>query len=501
MATEMTYGDYTFSPVPFMRLSLAANRLGNGQVVGFTWASSLSGDLVDVSTEGIVKIDELQDALSSAIYLQPQGSNFYVSCGGSPLLDVYPRIATLSFEQGNWVNRSPYTIDMEWDILVSGISDYISDYKEDWAFEFTEDKNGQLWTTLEAAISNGELASNTPDYLPFQARITHNVSATGKSAYGSGGLLKPAYQQARAFVNARLVSTPDSEFVENSGAINFFPANVSGHYFNHVRTVSTDETAGTYAVAENWLMVAASGALVASALEDFTIDIKQTIDSPYKTVGINGTIQGLETRTYGSAPGDFSISETKYTGAITYWNTIRSRLYTRCRQLSGTTLNPIATSTSNGYNPYTGTITYSNEYNNRPSNCLTIGNGPQLVTSESINLTDNNGGDLFASVFVLGKASGPVLQALGTRSIRTRSLSIESYIAPSNICPTSVTSNILALRGTTKPGNVDAVVQLFEDELVDYKEATQVFRTEDSETYNIKEGRYSRQVTWSWAKC
>ena len=493
----MTYGNYNFSPVPYLRLGLQANRLGNGTVVGFTWTAALSGDLLDTDG-GIIDVDALQDTLSSAIYMQPQGSRFYLECSSVPLLDVYPAVLSLSFEQGNWVNRSPYTIDMEFNTLASGIGDYISDYKEDWAFEFVEDKSGGTWATLLAANSNGQLVADTVDYLHFQARITHSVSATGKTIYDTLGMVKPAYQQARSFVNARLVASPDAEFVENSGCINLFPVSMSGQYLNHVRTVNTDETAGTYAVNENWLLITNSGGWIGNATEDFTIDIRTTADTPYRSVSIQGSIQGLETRSYGSVPGDFVVSETKYQAANTYWGTVSNRLYARCKQLSGYSINPIPLSTTNGYNPYTGTITYTNDYNTRPSNCLLKNGSP--VTTEIINLTDNNGGDLFASVFVLGKTSGPVLQSLNTRSARTRSLSIETVILPSSICPSGLTS-IASLIGSCKPDNADALVDMFEADLSGNRGATQIFRGEDNETMNLKDGRYSRTVGWTFGYC
>lgn len=516
--TTLSYGTYPFSPVPLLRLGITANKAGNGELLGLTWTATFTGDLVEVSGGGLTSIRNQQDLLEAAIFEQDQGSRLLLKCDATTLLDVYPRVTSLSFDPGIWVNRSPYTIEMEFDSLVEDINQYVSAYDETWTFEMVNEKSvptdpgaddAPAWTILEAANSNGELATDTPDYLPFQARITHTVNATGKTVYDSGGRVKPAYQQARDFVVARLVSSPTSEIVENSGVINFFPANQEGQYFDHYRTVNQDDAAGTYSVSESWLMLTdyEDGFRLGNATEDFTIETRSQADGPYKTVAINGTIQGLESRDYGVSAGDFEIDETKYKAAIDYYTNVKTRIFARCNQvglaLGLPAMNPIPFSTSESFNPYNGTITYNREYNSRSANCLLISEDPDVpVYSETINMTDNNGGDAFAQIFVLGREDkGPVLQNLNTKTVRTRSLQIECVLNPPSTCFTAM--NIATIIAGGKPTNCDAIVDIFEGDLQtnSSKLADQIFKSEDVENYSFKEGRYFRNVTWTWGKC
>ncbi len=484
-STVMTYGAYPFSPVPFMRLGRSANKTGSGEIIGFTWSVSLSGDLVASPSGSIVNIDAQQDALMSG--LAEQGKLFYVACDGNTILSVYPKIDSVNFEQGTWVNRSPYTVEMEFDTLPSGQVDYISDYSEDWSFEFVDEKTAYEWT----------LPGGSTDALPHQARITHSVSATGKRVFDSGGLIREPYQYARRFVTSRLGL--DNEYVSNSGVINLLPANFNA--YNHFRTVNANESAGSYSVNENWILISNPTGLAGRATEDFTISVRTQQDSPIRTVSIEGSIQGLESRSYGSVPGDFTVTERKYDAAEDYWVIVKDRLLGRCNLILDTVstvrdLNIRPISTSVGHNPYNGTISYSYEFNDRPSNCLTD------AIFESITVNDNNPADVFATIFVLGRANGPVLQNLNTKTLGTRSVQIEATYEPPSGCPTSTGGIDTWLSYQVKsPGQTDAedIINAFEDHL----EASydQVFRSEDSQSWTPKDGRFSRSVTWSYGVC
>jgi hypothetical protein len=242
-STIMTYGNspsvYNFSPVPFMRLGRSANKSGSGEILGFSWNITLNGDLVAAPSGSIVTIDDLQGSLLSG--LADQGKLFYVACDGNTILSVYPKIDSINFDAGNWVNRSPYTIEMEFDTLPSGTVDYISDYSEDWSFEFVDDKTEFDWN----------LPGGSTDALPYQARITHTVNATGKRVYGQSGLVLDPITYAKRFVTGRLGL--NTEYLANSGVINLTPANFTA--YNHFRTVNANAAAGSYSVNENWLLI------------------------------------------------------------------------------------------------------------------------------------------------------------------------------------------------------------------------------------------------------
>jgi hypothetical protein len=121
---------------------------------------------------------------------------------------------------------------------------------------------------------------------------------------------------------------------------------------------------------------------------------------------------------------------------------------------------------------------------------------------ESITINDNNPADVFATIFVLGRANGPVLQNLNTKTAGTRSVQIEAVYEPPSGCPTSVGNiDILLSYQVKSPGqtDVDDIINAFEDQLE--ASYSQVFRSDDNQSWNPREGRFSRNVTWTYGTC
>jgi len=132
-------------------------------------------------------------------------------------------------------------------------------------------------------------------------------------------------------------------------------------------------------------------------------------------------------------------------------------------------LNAVPVSNVNGKNPQTGVITYSYSYNNRPSNMIAG------ALSEVVTVTDIYPGDVFAQIPILGRAEGPILQAINTYTARQRQLSIEAVMTPGTLVPDSSAIVVIA----TPTG-------------------TQVFKSNDQVSYSVNTGRYTRQVAWTY---
>ena len=114
--------------------------------------------------------------------------------------------------------------------------------------------------------------------------------------------------------------------------------------------------------------------------------------------------------------------------------------------------------------------------------------------AENITINDTLPGDLIAQLTVLGRANGPLLQSIGTKSpALQRTLSIEAVVAPSTGCTASF---LLDARPT---GDVDTLVSAIEADLTG--SYSQVFRTSDSSSWNPKNGRFSQNVTWTYSDC
>ena len=119
----------------------------------------------------------------------------------------------------------------------------------------------------------------------------------------------------------------------------------------------------------------------------------------------------------------------KYDNAKNRLTAIEGNLYLTAQALlrdstehATVTLNPSPVSKTVGRNPYTGTITYSLEFDSRPSFAI------PGVRSETIAINDTYPGYVAAVTQVIGRALGPVLQSVGTQSQWQRSLSISCVV-------------------------------------------------------------------------
>lgn len=488
----MTYGTYNFTPVPFITLDKEYTKDDADEQIGSIFRITLEGTLTPLpdGTGGYDNVDALQDDLRDA--LSTDGQLFKVACGASTLISAHPRLSNLQFARStdNWVLTTPYTVTLEWDEEPTGsgedsFSPFLKTVKESWNLETAEDKAYYDWDL-----------SGTPDTSPYTVVLTHTVSAVGKRHYVSGGgstgtLQKPAWEQARDWVIPRLGY--DSSQITSSGVINLDTADFVA--YNHVRTQSIDETAGEFAVSESWLVITPSGSGVAgSALEDFTISIRSSIDADLTSVSIDGNIQGLESRDYGSSPGDYTIDESKYDAALDYWTNVQTKLLGRVNKVldneSTRPLSVLPRAKSVAHNPTAGTISYNYEYDDRPCNYI---NG---ALSEVITINDNNPTDVFAQLTVLGRAAGPILQSMSTVTAATKEVSIEAVMEIPSGCDTG---NCAVLITSAPTSQVNTLLCCLEGELTDAY--NQVFKSQDVASWSPKTGRYTRTVQWTYTNC
>jgi hypothetical protein len=505
-STTMTYGDYEFSPVPFISVSKAYETQGNGVRVGATYTITLTGTLTPLGTPsatgGYPKIDELQDELKQA--LAENGNRWRVQCNGSTLIETYPHIKDVNFSQSNdnWVFTCPYTITLEYydepaetgidpDITVLGSS--IKSFDDSWTVEFVEDAAHYEWN----------LDGNVQDNSPYQMRMTRSISAVGKTRFTanpaapqSGVVEYEAWENAKNYVANQLWTNDRWEDHAQTGLYIINMADVEMARFNHIRQQTIDEGAGSFSLQESWLLIDAGATGIAgNATEDFTITTTASATQGLTSISVEGSIQGLETRSYGTTdPTAFTIAEDKYAAATGYWANVEAKLYGRALYAAGVlspSLNMTALDTSLGHNPTKGVITYQYGFDNRP--CTFISG----ALHESIVISEDNPSDVFASLVVLGRAKGPILQDIGTVTATTRNIAIEVIMAPPTGCD-GCSDFELALAAA--PGlEVDGFLCCVETQINGSWD--QVFKSADSESWDIKTGLYTRNVSWTMTQC
>lgn len=171
-------------------------------------------------------------------------------------------------------------------------------------------------------------------------------------------------------------------------------------------------------------------------------------------------------------------------------------------------LNVIPWSTSETHDQRKGMITYSYEFNNK----FTVISG---VITENISFDDTGPNDVVAEVFVIGRRLGPILQSLGAKTSSKRTVGIDITVMPAtglkqffmtnNECPLwtggHAYSNIQSIIEGFKPFGVRDTTVFPQGVARQSAISGQVYQTDNSQSWNPTEGRYSRKVTWVYQQC
>lgn len=267
---------YCFSPVPFLAENVeiinklkdgVQSRIGNLRRYTFNGTllpdtPALSGVNLDATCLELLdrKSDQLKTALS-----EDRGNLLIVDSSGYPVLSVYPRVASIDFPDSQIVVKRDYQVIFEVeDDFQDGAK--VSDFSENWNFDYQEDDT---------------------------VSVSHNVSAVGISDLpaGTGALENAKYfvlQRANTLDRTRpsFLNTP---FVQSIVGIDSLTE------YNHFRSESIDEVAGSYEIQETWVM--ASGAF----RDDRTVETSYALNSLNQlipTVTINGVVEGRGDTTF-----------------------------------------------------------------------------------------------------------------------------------------------------------------------------------------------------------
>ena len=498
-----------------------------GPYGAFSTASSATQQLVPRG-ESLTAVMSKQSALRALFATDGQKLAITDWNTGDPNFVCYPRVISVDFQEGAYVERADYTITLEADTLLFGDGDSTSSVENEGSLIASDGvaRAGITESQLLASLSGAFIADFSEDWaievdeaqgesveLPRSYRVTHNINATGKTHFGppptpgSSPIKYKAWEQAKKFVQHRL-SENATEYPNIMGKIGSGTVNLVNTYrgFNHTRTENLSESAGTYSVSETWLI--ASG----TAYENFNLSISSSTDNPFVNVSIDGNIKGLteyspsgfggndsNTNNGGSNPA--TPPSGAYDNALGKYNQITnngqfgltSDVYKRANNTVAVALNSQPKSVSLGANQYTGEITYNLQFDNRPTNIISG------VLAESISVNDTYPGDVFAILPVIGRKTGPILQYIGGRTEYKRDISINLTMDYTKI-PYGSGRNTLLLK---KPSIVEPTAGQLGDLINELSPANEpgvrkYFISPPSESWNPKEGTYSFNLSWTY---
>ena len=465
------YDEKKIIPAPLVRISQEVQRNPDGLRIGSLFVLTLTGtivaykgspnssnvfhevsgypaDEVRLSGERLGSILRKQEALLKLF--ANEGKLFEIQTpdggAGAPIstpMKCNPRVRGIEFTEGIWYDRCDYTITLEVDNL-AGLpeeSPYIKESNEEWTVEEAD--------------------------FPNTFRVSHDISAVGKLIYDEDGdIVKPAWQQARDYVNLHMESGGLTFSRFNS--YNF--AGMSG--FNYSIQESINPTNGAYRILEAWLVNNSN------VTHQNSITVRNNIENTRTEVTINGTIQGLY---YG-----LQNQSQRFANASLGWSGIKPSLVNVAqsgyRRFGGSgTFNSLPTNREYTENPIEGTISYSYTFDDRPAFFF-----PNAL-SEMLDVSYSDLSDQIGIIPVPGGAKGPILQGMGTKKApKSRTVTLQAVFPP-----TPITANLTQLTDQQIKGpSTDSLFELF------VPDAPKVFTDDSGGTWSPSNGTYSRRITW-----
>ena len=485
MALTFSYGEYTLEPKPLFNINKEYIKTPAGTGLGTRYNLSLEGSLIPSVSHGfdqsITGVFNAVESLRGAF--DTDYKPFFLGCiGEAPIVSGHPKITAfdVNYEGDNYTQRATYSISLNLPTLVGtgfetvgpetdDLSSHgIISYSDDFSLEFADERVG-------GSVAVGD---DTID-IPSVYSLTHNVTAQGEPLSG----LDPTHL-AQQFVGTKLGFTN-----EMSGVSSIL--NSSGVVCNNFRTVSVNKTDGTCNASETFV-INPSGRY----REDFEISANTSLEDANTTIDINGTIQGYANISYPDPNVPIDGSTPKFQNAMTAWGSISGMAYSRANSfykinpkhpafLASNSLNPTTLSTALGYNITEGTITYSYSYNDRPINCVAD------ALTETININETEPNDIFASLTVLGRKSGPLLQDIGTSGARTRDISIDAFLPIRTGCNVAV--------DFASPTEYANLVNEYEANLV--SSYGSVYINSHTTSWQPKIGRFTFNKSWTVGDC
>jgi len=121
--------------------------------------------------------------------------------------------------------------------------------------------------------------------------------------------------------------------------------------------------------------------------------------------------------------------------------------------------------------------------------------------SESINVSFSGGEDVFAVIAVIGRSNGPIMQDMNTVKEGKVSISIDATMPIKTYGASCSTLKDDVCSG--KPSTTSLIEDLRDKAITCHPNGTgtDTWKESDSETWNVRTGRYSRNTTYVIKTC
>ena len=501
-----SYGDHIFDPRPLFTVNKEMIKTTANTGLATKYSMTLNGHVLPTGAAGIDSAG-LTNVLSGTNVIRDAFDQDFklllLQCStDTPLISGYPKVISVDINHAgdNYIQRADYTINLELASLTGSVSESggvdcngtaignlstsgLISLTDNFTVEFLDERLG-------GNINISDTGSN-PVFgtIPSVFSLQRTLSAQGDPLACVNSVYTEPWQIAKNYVSANLGLTPDMTGL--SGLMCVSGMSIASNF----RSINIDKTEGSVEGSETF--IAYTG--LNPATEEMDVSAERSSDSPHVSVTINGTVQGLSVIDYNvDGYGCVPTGETKFNNALAAWSGISGSLYARANAVYGTLLsnnrpiglvselNLIPLSESIAYNPIVGTVAYGNSYNDRPDNI-----NPYSLT-ETVSYTNNHATDIFASLTVIGRAGGPLMQSIGTFGPVTASVSIDAIMLP-------VQGNVSGLsddQWIPYSGFVDN----YEDALLTLPTVDRVYISDHSESWEPNVGHFTLNKTWTLSK-
>jgi len=533
-----------YQPVPLVNFSMTPlqNKLGK---FGANYSLTISGAIVynhsnkgrstkvlgvsggsAVKDDGLHHILHIQNSILKMLdQYKNEGEGLTVSitdANSNKDVLVFKRckVESVNFEEGTFVNICRYSITLSSDALFTGgagtnlhsqsmmdLHEYGVNYANDTSLLYMLEDFTESWD-ISPDDQYGTSSPNGLIQMPRSYTISRTVTAIGKAprVRTPVNTTTPAWLNASNFLS-KYIYTDDSQGDAENGLSAVLQSSLTGHHsghgdyraYNHSRTEQIDKSAGSVTATDNWVLANVDD----TALETFEGSVSTDLSTPFVKVSVNGTLKGLGTwhadANYVDGLGNVNNSpvaraQAKYNILSNGGNFgISSPIYKRANALASANLNSQPLSVTIGRNEISGEITYSMEFDNRPTNYFSH------VLSENVQISDTYPGDQFAVIPVIGRAIGPILQFTFGRTEYKRSLSIDlqldytdidyrkkrtAYIMSRPSCFPALKAELNSLITSCSPASEPGI--------------RKYFVSPPQETWSPKDGKYSIQLEWTY---
>jgi hypothetical protein len=509
------------------------------------------------SNNRAASILQKQNALRNLFAVDGQRVEILSWDENEPVLVFFPKVESISFEEGIYIDKCNYTINLTTDLFFNKSDNILRDSLHYLNFEpsgtatsqgfyATEHLGPSTPVNLQQHMKDhgglvedfSESWSLEPEentgitFNPFVSpglniirgyRLTRNISAVGRTIYGPSTISSvgpsvryEAWQQAKEFIEYKILADKDGITSNNAlnqydqyPKLNFESAFASGFIglaqynfggYNHSRTENIDKTNGSYSITDTWLL--SSG----TSYESYTASVSSSSENGAISVSIDGTIRGLTSL---PSSGDMYGGQFNSVG-IAGLNSSYHNAILKYRQISN---NGTFGLTSYIYkrasnligkflNPVPLSVSLgSNEFTGEITYNVSFDTRPlnmiSGVLSERISIQDTYPGDVFAVIPVIGRSTGPILQYVGGRTEYQRSVTIELSV-DKDYGGTARQQLLLSKPSLNEPTRLSLMNVISYLSPSREPNIRKYFLSPPTESWDPKEKRYSISLNWTY---